>query len=369
MRRLALVVALMVSLCGWQRSVAAGPVLNPEDGHYYEAVSEFWGLTWEAARLQASLKTFTAPDGTVYEGHLAVIGSAQTNSFVTSSFPGAAKPGGYWLGGFQEPGSPEPGGGWRWITDEPFSCPNWAPGEPSDGGASGVNEDAVHLTNSAGQWNDLRRGAKVGGYIVEYEAVNGPPNGPPIADAGGPYAASTAAVDADVKPDTLNIKSKGKWVTAYLVVDPGGTATVQLDGSASSDPDGDLLSFAWIVRDSAGQEVASTHGIEPTVELPAGAFSAELVVSDGQLNSGPATASITVEVLDLATVDPASITLHGPADGPAATGEWADLTDGETLMVKFSRASLIATCIPGQVNAIIVGGVVQGEDAIRIIGK
>lgn len=367
MRRLALVVALMVSLCGWHRNVAAGPVLNPEDGHYYEAVSVSRpGLTWEAARSQASQKTFTAPDGTVYEGHLAVIESAETNSFVTSNFPHAAKPGGYWLGGFQEPESLEPGGGWRWITGEPFSdtYTNWAPSEPNNG-TSGVNEDAVHLTNSAGQWNDLRRGATIGGYIVEYETDNGPP----IADAGGPYAASTAAVDADIKPDTLNINSKGKWVTAYLVADPGGTATVQLDGSASSDPDGDLLSFAWIVRDSAGQEVASTCGTEPTVELPAGAFSAELVVSDGQLNSEPATASITVEVLDLTTVDPASITLHGPADGPAATGEWADVTDEETLMVKFSRASLQATCIPAEVSTITVGGVVQGEDTIRVIGR
>ncbi len=55
---------------------------------------------------------------------------------------------------------------------------------------------------------------------------------------------------------------------------PGG-AVVQLDGSGSSDPDGDTLAFSWSLSDS---EIAT--GATPTVNLPLGIHTVTLTVTD-----------------------------------------------------------------------------------------
>ena len=71
-------------------------------------------------------------------------------------------------------------------------------------------------------------------------------------------------------------------------------ATVQLDGSGSSDPDGDALSYAWTAP--AGVFLSSTSGARPTfVAGAAGVYRVSLVVGDGRLTSPPDEVFITVE--------------------------------------------------------------------------
>ena len=65
-------------------------------------------------------------------------------------------------------------------------------------------------------------------------------------------------------------------------------ATVNLDGSGSNDPDGDLLTYLWI------WELGSASGVQPTVELPLGTHTITLFANDGKLNSTPDTVDITV---------------------------------------------------------------------------
>ncbi len=74
-------------------------------------------------------------------------------------------------------------------------------------------------------------------------------------------------------------------------------ALVQLDGSASSDVDGDTLSFAWsLTTRPAGSAAAlsSTTAVKPsfTADLP-GTYVAQLIVNDGQAASAPATVAIS----------------------------------------------------------------------------
>lgn len=142
------------------------PILNPANGHYYEAISVSGGITWDDANAAAAARKFRS-----YEGHLAVVTSQAENDFLVTSFPNAfpANRPGFWLGGFQQLPSAAPDQGWTWVTGEPFTFTNWLSGEPND---AFVEEDVLHFHcwgAPAGAWNDLPRSYVVPGFFVEYE--------------------------------------------------------------------------------------------------------------------------------------------------------------------------------------------------------
>jgi uncharacterized repeat protein (TIGR01451 family) len=73
---------------------------------------------------------------------------------------------------------------------------------------------------------------------------------------------------------------------------PDGIATVQLDGSGSSDADNDPLSYRW--NWAIDGQSYNANGVNPTIQLPLGAYEITLIVNDGIADSQPDAVIVTV---------------------------------------------------------------------------
>lgn len=151
------VLGVLASLAvGGAASAADSPtvewkVSDGGNGHWYQFSN--WGTfsTWQAANQAATSKG----------AHLVTLQSAQEEDFVRSlvgSGSCAPESSEVLIGGYQPDGSQEPGGGWRWVTDEPFTYTNWrsTPGqiEPNNAGQSSGNVEWTCLINMVRGWND-----------------------------------------------------------------------------------------------------------------------------------------------------------------------------------------------------------------------
>jgi RHS repeat-associated protein len=123
------------------------------------------------------------------------------------------------------------------------------------------------------------------------------------ADIKGVYVAQLIVNDGhvDSAPDTVVISTQN----SPPVANPGPNQTIQagrtvtLDGSKSSDVDGDPLTFRWsILSRPAGSNatLSDPSAVSPTFFADqVGSFVIQLIVNDGSLDSAPATVTITTE--------------------------------------------------------------------------
>jgi len=156
---------LAIALLIGGRLPAGAQVVNPANGHYYEAVSVPTGINWFQARDAAAVRTYLGR-----KGHLVTITSAAEEQFVVANLPSAVT-GNYLLGGHQDPAAPgysEPGGGWQWVTGEPWNYTFWKPFQPDNGSNT---ENALMFFSPEGGWNDVNDTSALTGYVVEYEFV------------------------------------------------------------------------------------------------------------------------------------------------------------------------------------------------------
>lgn len=151
-----------------------------------------------------------------------------------------------------------------------------------------------------------------------------------IVDRPGIYAAQLIVNDgqADSEPDTIAVTTRNSLPVARAGADQSAAVgnRVSLDGSASSDVDGDALSYRWslLSRPSGSGAVLDPADIALSgfgIDRP-GTYVAQLIVNDGQGDSPPDTVSVsTVNSRPVAAAGPDQNVVTGSAvslDGSAS---------------------------------------------------
>jgi hypothetical protein len=158
------------------------------------------------------------------------------------------------------------------------------------------------------------------------------------ADLAGTYVASLTVNNGWVGSSPVTVNITAGVANIAPVANPGVSqsvtagSTVTLNGSASSDPNGDPLTYAWTLTSKpAGSAAAlsSATAVRPTFTADlAGTYVASLTVNDGKVNSTTVTVNITAGVANIAPVANAgvsqsvtylgeSVTLDGSASSDA----------------------------------------------------
>ena len=164
---------------------------------------------------------------------------------------------------------------------------------------------------------------KAGAYVVQLIVNNGVYSS----------AASTVSISTQNSPPVANA-GPNQTVKTHV--------TVQLDGSASSDADGNPLTYLWSLVSKPVGSVAvlsSPSVVNPTfVTDLKGNYVAQLVVNDGQVNSTPATVTIsTVNTTPVANAGPdQSITVNQTVQ---LTGSGSTDVDGDALSYSWTFIS------------------------------
>ena len=180
-------------------------------------------------------------------------------------------------------------------------------------------------------------------------------------DKSGTYVAQLIVNDGtlDSEPDTVNIGTRNQAPVSRAgsaqTVAVG--ATVHLDGSTSSDANGDPLTFRWSIASRPPASIATLDN--PTSPAPAfvadqpGTYVAQLIVNDGALDGAPSSVTIsTLNSIPVAnagqnqSVTPGS-TVHldgsasSDADGTPLVFSWSLLSKPADSSASLSDASVV----------------------------
>jgi hypothetical protein len=153
-------------------------------------------------------------------------------------------------------------------------------------------------------------------------------------DKAGTYIAQLIVDDGTVnsEPVTITISTLNSAPVANAGAAQSGTVgtTITLDGSGSSDVDGDSLIFLWTLSDKPATSTASLSdpsAVQPTFILDKpGNYTAQLIVHDGTVASAPDT--ITISTLNSQPV------ANAGTEQEVLTGTVVQLSSVSALIIK-----------------------------------
>lgn len=205
-----------------------------------------------------------------------------------------------------------------------------------------------------------------------------------VPDRAGAYVATLVVRDAFVASTPATVTITVATVNAAPVANAGSAQAVNvggivtLDGSRSTDADGDAITFEWtlpIRPTGSNASLTSPNGVRPTfVADRPGVYVAALVVRDASHASLPATATITAQVPNVAPVANAGVpqtvsvgsivTLNGSgssdANGDLLAFQWALLSKPAGSVASLVGSSSIApSFLPDIVGTYVVSLVVS----------
>jgi len=161
-----------------------------------------------------------------------------------------------------------------------------------------------------------------------------------VPDADGTFqiglVVSDGALDSDIDEISVSVTSGNGTPTASAGTDQTVTAgdTVMLNGSASSDPDGDPLTYSWTLSTrpaGSAASLTSTSAERPSFTTDvAGQYEATLTVSDGVNSSSPDNVRVVAN------------TSSSSGGGSSSSCGCASGSPGGALAVAFVAAGLIA---------------------------
>lgn len=182
-------------------------------------------------------------------------------------------------------------------------------------------------------------------------------------DTPGSYIVQLLVHDGtvDSAPVTVTVSTLNSKPVAHAGADQSSPvgATVTLNGSASSDVDGDLLTYQWSLTSKPTGSTATLSdpsAVQPTfvIDRP-GTYTAQLMVHDGTVSSEPATVTIsTVNSQPVANPGPdqhgavgATITLTGSGssdvDGDPLTYQWSLTSPPATSTATLQNSTTVST--------------------------
>lgn len=166
-----------------------------------------------------------------------------------------------------------------------------------------------------------------------------------VADVAGEYTFSLLVNDGKVDSTASTTKVSAAVANAAPVASAGTSQNsvtgqlVTLDGSGSSDANGDTLTYSWVLDRPTGSAASllDATSVKPTfVPDIAGTYTATLLVNDGKVSSLPVSTTVTVTLANAAPVANAgaakravfgsTVTLDGSgskdANGDSLTYAW-----------------------------------------------
>jgi hypothetical protein len=192
-----------------------------------------------------------------------------------------------------------------------------------------------------------------------------------VVDVQGDYIVQLIVNDGllDSAPDTVRISTTNTAPVANAGSNRNATVgtVVQLDGTASSDPDGNPLTFAWSIFSrptGSTATIANATASRATITPDrAGVFAVRLVVSDGSLSSPQVTVNITATEPDeegegegqevcTAPAAPASISASDGTFADRVEVQWPTVTGATEYRVWRATTNAVSAATPltGWVN-------------------